>query len=364
MEKRWKSAQRSGEGPVRKACADLLERFTKDAAGVRHGVVRSLAALGLHGQAAAEQAATQHKREVMGQDPAHPLCGRFENHITVNFADGSSTPAAVEDDDTAQPCDSFMRLAAALDIKVVSITLPKGAKYPAQVMTSYYTTGHVRNCTEALIEQGLLLTLCGFRCVRVKMELQLTEDKRARFFQRVLELAPDAEPTMLHLMPATQLPVAGLCPYDDSVATDRRAMTALQYFEFHVKVALPEARLGEITPVLRDVAQRHEAHLSKNAFKVYVSGAGVTTAAPDDDDAKDDDRMLLFFLTLRKYRTGFTACIAKLKELQADADAALRPLGGRLTTVQREYSVFDSNTGLDAGWFERSQATPSFMAAE
>jgi hypothetical protein len=187
-----------------------------------------------------------------------PLCGRFENHITINFDDAKTAD---------ENSDKLTAIASHLGIKIVSISLPKGAAFPTQVMTSYYTTGHVRMCTQALLEQAMLLTLCGFRCARAKMELQLTEDVRAPFFQRAVSLSADLPPQ-----------IVGICPLDDDLAKDRRAMTALQYYEFHVKVAIPESRALDAMPQLRGLAVQHSAHLSKNAFKVYVSTAD--SAAP------------------------------------------------------------------------------------
>jgi len=366
MEKTLRAAARSGNinraGPIAAVTGIAADAANSVVADVKSSVSSVSAALrGLvarSGDAGSEAGATvavEQQRRVMEYDAAHPLCGRFENHITVTFPDGDAGDAE---------CERFMRVAKALDIKVVSIALPRGARHPTQVMTSYYTVGHVRRCTEALAEQALLLTLCGFRCGRVKMELQLTEDVKAPFFQRgvgaALPESATAPPSELQ-----PLPVVGICPYGDGLANDRRAMTALQYFEFHVKVVIPESRVADATPALKDVAGRHVAHLSKNAFKVYVSATAAGTPQDGDDAAAAADaRSLQYFLTLRKYKTGFRTCLDQLHALQADADETLRRFGGRVTTVQREYSVFDSNTGLDAGWFERGQPTPSFMAAD
>lgn len=111
-------------------------------------------------------------------------------------------------------------------------------------------------------------------------------------------------------------------PEDDATA---RAQPA-NYFEFHVKVLLP-SRLTDLD-ALRARCETHGAHLSRNARKVREDGASER------------------FVTLRVYGLGRANAEARFTALLDDLAAT----GLKLTQRMREWTVYDSNRGLDRGW--------------
>lgn len=239
------------------------------------------------------------------QNSDDPLHGRFENHVTVATR-------------SKEELQRFKAFAEALAIKLVLIILPPGAAHQDQAMTSYYTTGTVQSCLLSLYELATFLAYSGFEVLRVKMELQMSAD-----INRQTNL----------VTPGSRI---GICPLDDVDAKDQQLMTHFQYFEFHVKVQIPDDRADEALDVVRTVALQHNSHLSRNAFKPHVESASA--------------KHRLHFITLRLYKTGFGSCLKKLQLLCDDISKSLIPWDGTISAVMREFSVWDSNTGLDAGW--------------
>ena len=109
--------------------------------------------------------------------------------------------------------------------------------------------------------------------------------------------------------------------------TDAQALeeSPQNYFEHHVKllraVGAPRERLVE-------VCDRHGAHLSRNALREAAAGR--------------EER----FVTLRCYLAGRQTSDARRDALIAD----LKSLGEEILEYESEYSVFDTNLELDAGW--------------
>lgn len=109
----------------------------------------------------------------------------------------------------------------------------------------------------------------------------------------------------------------------DGVPVEDPARDDHGYFEFHAKVRL----VAGVPPALTAVCERHGAHLSRN-------------------DRKRDALAAERFVTLRVYRArrepaeaAFDALIEDLRSI------ALPPIA-----TKREYTVFDGNVALDAGW--------------
>lgn len=113
-------------------------------------------------------------------------------------------------------------------------------------------------------------------------------------------------------------------PQEDAVAKAQPA----NYFEFHVKVTLPAE--GADLEALRARCERHGAHLSRNARKVRADGASER------------------FVTLRIRGLGRTNAEARFTALLRE----LAETGLPLSYPLREYTVYDSNQGLDRGWGE------------
>jgi hypothetical protein len=98
-----------------------------------------------------------------------------------------------------------------------------------------------------------------------------------------------------------------------------------RYFEHHVKLLLsPDAELQ----ALAAIAERHGAHLSRNALR----------SRPDSFQER--------FVTQRCYSRGRREARSRLETLLAE----LTPLGHPVLDVEEEYTVYDSNIAVDAGW--------------
>jgi hypothetical protein len=114
---------------------------------------------------------------------------------------------------------------------------------------------------------------------------------------------------------------------DDVPATDDDALLqpSGNYFEHHVK-SRREATAGH--ELLLRVCLAHAAHLSRNAWREPAEGF--------------EER----FVTLRSYRMGRSVSEQRLHRLLAALDEA----GEQIIDVESEYTVYDSNLALDAGW--------------
>lgn len=203
--------------------------------------------------------------------PGH---GTYESHVTVRAADEATR-------------ERFKTLCRELGVKPVLIDLPEGVN-PSQPMTSSYHRGTVEEAAAATAGLVRAVRAAGFAVVRVKLEAVATN----------AGVPTDAD--------------AGYLPTDC-------------YFEFHVKLALPP---GGDDSRLNDLCRRHDAHLSRNAFKTRADGRAER------------------FVTLRVYHAGKQTAFRRLDRLAA----ALTAAGFEIVNTQKEYSLFDSHVGLDAGW--------------
>jgi hypothetical protein len=158
-------------------------------------------------------------------------------------------------------------------------------------MTSRYHRGSVAVALDELESLCAGLAGAGFAVVRVKLEAVAASAG-----------VPDSDEEAVRL------------PSDN-------------YFEFHLKLLLPpDADLA----ALRACCDRHDARLSRNAFKVRQDGR--------------TER----FVTQRRYGVGRRTAFAGLAELERD----LARVGFSVVSRQREYAIFDSDVGLDAGWID------------
>jgi hypothetical protein len=106
---------------------------------------------------------------------------------------------------------------------------------------------------------------------------------------------------------------------------DAAAEDAANYFEHHVKL-LRQAEADREALLQTCVALG--THLSRNAWRENESGI--------------EER----FVTMRNYRVGRLTAEERLESLLA----ALAGLGEKVIEVESEYTVYDSNVQLDAGW--------------
>ena len=109
----------------------------------------------------------------------------------------------------------------------------------------------------------------------------------------------------------------------DAGPVDDPVNDAHGYFEFHAKLRLD----GSPSPELVAICARHAGHLSRN-------------------DRKRGER----FVTLRVYRATRADAEAKFDALLAELAAIDHPA----IATKREYTVFDGNVDLDAGWLSRT----------
>ncbi len=97
------------------------------------------------------------------------------------------------------------------------------------------------------------------------------------------------------------------------------------YFEHHIKI---RRNSTSSLDTLSTWCQQNRAHLSRNARRRI------------EEDYEER------FVTLRDYRVGWSTTAANLQQLVD----GLIDLGQHIVEVESEYSVYDSNLQLDAGW--------------
>jgi hypothetical protein len=206
-----------------------------------------------------------------------PGAGTFEAHFTVQAADLAER-------------ERFRAACAELGVKCVLIELPHG-QTRSQPMTATYHRGSLAQVVEEVARLARALADRGFAVTRLKLEAVVTND--------------------------------GVPASDD----EARGFPPGNYFEFHVKVALPA---GADLDVLRQLCRQHGAHLSSNALK------------------RDDEGRTERFATLRVHGVGRRTAEARFDVLLD----ALTGAGYTLSNKLREYTIYDSNAAADAGWID------------
>jgi inosine/xanthosine triphosphate pyrophosphatase family protein len=187
----------------------------------------------------------------------------------------------------AQPIEAFRRACDELDVKCVLIELPEGA-HSLQPMTASFHRGTLREALDEAHELGRALVGRGFEPIRTKLEA---------------------------------LPKNADIPQTDAEA----ARSPKNYFEYHLKLPLPA---GSDLAALGALVRRHDAHLSRNANARRADGS--------------EDR----FVTLRVHGAGQATANERFAALELELRDAGHAPKGRI----REYTVYDSNLDLDAGW--------------
>lgn len=170
--------------------------------------------------------------------------------------------------------------------------LPKAPPFGrSQPMTASYHHGSLQEVFAEVQRLAQTLTDAGFEVTRVKFEAMVNNQ--------------------------------------DIPESDEEAQTlpASNYFEFHVKVTLPAS--ADISALQAQCRQRG-GHLSANAFKYHRDG--------------QQQR----FVTMRLYGVGRQSAQARFNKLLQWLEGE----GLKLSHKLREYTVYDSNLALDAGWIE------------
>lgn len=214
----------------------------------------------------------------------------FEVHITV--ADDHNRGAEVFKEDCRK-----------LGVKAILIELESGRPVHGifQYQTGFWAAGSFDEILRLIDEHSSALQQQGWRVVRQKCEV-----------------TPSLLPGHIN------------CPIENE---DLEKFPPQNYFEFHVKLEIPTDKRDEQMAVIRQLVEKHRAHLSRNAFKSF-----------SDCEHR--------FVTQRVYRKGQREAYAIIDAFVADALATSL----NVVQVQREYAVYDTNVDYDAGWVEPLRA--------
>ncbi|WP_186319306.1 hypothetical protein [Streptomyces sp. SAJ15] len=243
--------------------------------------------------------------------PSPPqFAGDFEIHLTVRAdADGrtaddrATSPPGPADDgpddngpaDDGPGDDRLALLAAECGWKYARIVLDRG-RVPAQPMVTLRTAGTLAAARAVADGAARRLREAGWAVVRTKVEAA---------------------------------PWARGVPGRD---TEGVALGPGYYFEHHIKLLLEP---GTDTTATAAVADRHAAHLSRNARRIREDGRAER------------------FVTQRCRLVGRDTAGRRLAALTAELGA----LGHEMVSVEREFVVYDSDETLDAGWIREGHGT-------
>jgi hypothetical protein len=209
------------------------------------------------------------------------LTGEFETHLTVRL----DHPTRLE----ALECWGASR-----GLKCVHILLHRGVE-PSQPMLTRRGTGTLSGELKVARDFARCLDRLGFPVLRIKVEAATCGPGVPQSANEAAREPPD------------------------------------RYFEHHVKLLLsPEL---ETAPLI-ERAERHAAHLSRNALR------------------QRDDGCVERFVTQRCRSVGRVEARQRLEALLE----AIRLLGYPVLSVKEEYVVYDSNAALDAGWIRGDEA--------
>lgn len=215
------------------------------------------------------------------------FAGEFETHVTVHL-------------DKSDRIEELQKWATQHGLKCLHIVLARGDT-PSQPMLTRHGRGNLTGELEVASELSESLIDAGFPVTRIKVEAApWNQDAPQSFFEAFTH------------------------------SLDR-------YFEHHIKLRLdPNADLERLT----QIAQRHEAHLSRNALRNQSDG--------------HQER----FVTQRCHMVGRDEARQRLANLMADITTLKHPV----IEVEEEFVVYDSNFELDAGWIWNDE--PRHMTPE
>lgn len=201
--------------------------------------------------------------------------GDLEIHLTVSEQDAPRTAA-------------LRSFAAARGWKYLHIILARGDR-PSQPMLTRHLHGDLGSAHHAADEEKGALESEGFPVTRVK-----------------IEVAPSNE---------------------DVPRSDAASQPSCRHFEHHIKLLLPpDADIDALTAA----AQRHDAHLSRNALKQRADGYAER------------------FVSQRCFGVGRATAKQRFDALLRELSTAGYPV----LDTEQEYVVYDSNLSLDDGWID------------
>nr|VFK23290.1 MAG: Ham1 family protein [Candidatus Kentron sp. MB]VFK28410.1 MAG: Ham1 family protein [Candidatus Kentron sp. MB]VFK74243.1 MAG: Ham1 family protein [Candidatus Kentron sp. MB] len=183
----------------------------------------------------------------------------------------------------------FETVCDTLGIKAIRIELPKGVQ-PSQFITASIHRGSLDKVRTEAFELARLINGEELPVKRIKIEAT----------------------TRNTLVPTTD--------------EEARKKPEDNYFEFHAKITVDE---NSNLAGLRNLCEKHNAHLSRNASNTRKN------------------RKHQRFVTMRFYRLGLKSSNLHFERLLDD----LRDKDFEISNLLKEYTVFDTNTNLDKGWF-------------
>jgi hypothetical protein len=239
--------------------------------------------------------------------------GTFEAHITV-IADNVALMR------------EFSLLCQNLNVKCVFIELTEGVTR-SQPMTASYHQGTFKDVLQQINQIARKIVNADFQITRIKIEAMVSN---------------------------RDIPISDI---------EAQKLPQNNYFEFHVKAILSA---DENLEMLRQYCLQHDAHLSANAFtpiplKDYlsfftsflcalcVSAVFYSVIFYREGSKQLVDGKQQRFITMRVYGVGYKSAQTRFDNLIA----LLKAKGFKLSQQQREYTVYDSNLNLDAGWIDQ-----------
>ena len=200
----------------------------------------------------------------------------YEIHITV-----ASAPAEVFAEDCKQ-----------LEVKPIMLELQSGNKVFNDVMTSSVHIGNNRSAYDEMKRISNGLTKKGYDVVREKIET---------------------------------VPWHPAAPSSKSMSTE---MPKNCYFETHIGVNVPN--IMERKETLQEIALQHNAHMSRNAFKIHEDGS------------------YMQMITMRKYEGTAELFEVEANELYKSITCERYDVEKRIT----EFSIYDTKVSHDASWLK------------
>jgi len=208
--------------------------------------------------------------------------GLFEAHITVSPLE-------------AKQVSKFKELSQKLSVKTIEIALDRGS-HPVQPMTSSVHKGKFEEVKQEVFDLAKKIASKKFQVTRVKIE---------------------AHPDNLGV------------PEDNSFL---KKHSEKNYFEYHLKILLVQEKTEE----LLKICEKHQVHLSNNAFK------------------KINPKLTEKFVTSRVYALGKKEAQEKFNLLKQDILKSKFEVLKEIT----EYCVYDDNVSLDDNWLIVSETSP------
>lgn len=206
--------------------------------------------------------------------------GELETHLTVSLKGTESIR-------------ELQKLAEIHNLKCLHIILERGDT-TSQPMLTWRAQGGLTSQTEKAQNLKEIISAAGFPVIRTK-----------------IEAAPWNED-----VPQTE--------------SELQKQSDGRYFESHIRILLD---LQAKNRRIKEIAERHSAHFSRNAFREPQNGF--------------EER----FVTQRNWNVWYSESNRKLNDLLNE----IKNSGYTVIDVEEEFVVFDSNLEIDRGWIKEEE---------